>query len=384
MTNSQPSPPQSEENQTWLSILMQPLFWMPALGVGLVLFFIAAWIYQPDRTLRFGIGENGETTQGSVNAEADGRLTPEQWSFAADIDDLDVLLEQIEQTPGTQTPGSPLNLQNPEVPQLDLPSAFADVGAENALNIPTLFQTPQATPANSGFLGVDAVNSNGGGDSSGTLNGSTQSLVNSNVGNSAGNSVNGSLQNSQVMNPLQQALDRFEAENTAASALPNVGIVQSTVQTPQQFAQPGTLPQTSPVQNGLGTNALPPATNSVAFPSQVSASTSGVNSGVATPTTIPTIPTAGNQTSTIPTQSATQPGVLPVVPAASSFAIPAGAANSTVIIPGLESIQPAFPIVPQSQQFLPEQPVQPAPFSAPRQIPGQSVGNGEINTFSNP
>jgi hypothetical protein len=44
------------------------------------------------------------------------------------------------------------------------------------------------------------------------------------------------------------------------------------------------------------------------------------------------------------------------------------------------TVQPVQPALPTSNAT----PEQPAPFSIPRAVPGRSIGNGEINTFSNP
>jgi len=95
------------------------------------------------------------------------------------------------------------------------------------------------------------------------------------------------------------------------------------------------------------------------------------------------------------------PAALPTVPPPVPLAPNLGVPDSRVINPQFspnsansqyQQEQPSQLNLPDRPNFgsVPlnanqgQQPIQPQPFSVPRQIPGRYIGGGEINTFANP
>jgi hypothetical protein len=390
------SPPSPNPNATdWFRLLLRPIVWIPGFSIGLLLVFLAVWIYQPNNVLRIGVGDD-EDSEGSVNETAADRLSPEQWAFAADIDDLDVLLEQIEQTPfNTNTANPPLNTSEaPELPQLNLPSAFPDLDAETPVGLFADFGSSNVTsPSTPGFLGIDPLNAN---------------QITS--GAELPNQVSGSLGNSNSQtstSPLQQALDNLNQNPGQNPGIPaqqsRFGIPKTSMPTvaPQEQLSPNSNVGNNPSNNlGNSLNSGIPNSNTT-NPNLINPNLinpSGVN-----PAYSPPINTGLSNPINYSSQNNSNSGIVAgqtVAPSPPTTTIPAPPSLGNIVNsnPGLESIQPSFPGASQVPQFPPSstvsspttllQPVAPvapvAPFSTPRQAPGQYIGNGEINTFSNP
>lgn len=191
------------------------------------------------------------------------------------------------------------------------------------------------------------------------------------------------------VNPLQSALDRNAGVNQTDSGNPlesqTTGQTQSTAQTAgttpvspygipsaastnrSTFSQPSGfqpyIPQTSPAPGTTG-YTLPPA-----FRTTTNTPTGSFYLNPSTGYGVPAVPQAVPQIApTVPTQ--------PIPGSYGSYSSPYGTT------PGYSSAVPAYPMPtytnPQSSQAAP------APFSIPRNPPGQYIGGGEINTFSNP
>lgn len=192
---------------------------------------------------------------------------------------------------------------------------------------------------------------------------------------------------------------------TGSLAIPMVPTAQGAASPSSPNAMTGLNPLQSALDRSAGTLAngqMPPALSdpgSATVPPP--AVTQLYNPGTVTPGAFPqtsgqtylpqTSPAAGTTGYTLPPALRTPANT----PANRSFNLNSGswsvnpASNSSMQpIPGtpaapLQSL-PAPPSYPAPTYVAPQNQVQPAPFSVPRTPPGRQIGNGEINTFSNP
>ena len=348
---------------------MRPLFWMPALGVGFVVFFIAVWIYEPSQILNLGVDDDSE---GAVNTEALQRLSPEEWSFAADIDDLDVLLNEIDSHSNSSSIPSALDSQNQDTAQTASKTGLTDTPSDSEAPAPVLsLLNPSSlligSPSSSqtGFLGLNAFSPT---NDTRSLESATGSRTLTNTNNTTSSQASASQ---NFSGSLEQALARFESQNSS---------------------QPQHLFGTS--QNAFPSPALYNEAN-IAETTSSRASSDRSASTQSTPINPFSSSSVANPANPVPLSPATPSSLVPITPASAPLTpspVLFQAPNSLSpqnSLPSLQSIQPGLPIVPQAQQLLPSAAPLPqtglaAPFSIPNQPPGQYIGNGQINTFSNP
>jgi hypothetical protein len=196
-------------------------------------------------------------------------------------------------------------------------------------------------------------------------------------------------------NPLQSALDRQAAPT---STQPSFAQPSSSTQSGSPSLGENSAPITGPVTGGTtggmsGTPALQPSTPALSGQStfvqpQPLPGQPSYGQTQPQPQFVPqTSPAPGSTGYTVPPAFRTNANT----PAGRSFGPTPGtsynpASGSGVPVTGFSSTpQPgAYSPIGQPQSNQPQPQTSPAPFSVPRTAPGQSIGGGQINTFSNP
>lgn len=328
---------------------------------------------------------------------ADTTLSNEDSAVAADIDNLQLLMKELDDA---DVSAAPLKLgQQPETQSL-----LDDLLRNQAAEAAKIADNAQATePANLPLtaydpLGVETqAQSNNRSFYDGGVSPRSKQVPARTWGVGGTNLANSTLQSPTAtqVSPLQAALDRLGSNNSSSTSAPN----QTQINTPASNT------------NSLGQTTQPTGL----LPGQVSQS---VNSGYSTlpgQGVQPTSPYAGTSNySNMPAQ-VVQPGSpypgypgYGVAPATSNPVNSYTYLNQPAPVPGVPAVQPVVPqVAPVTQgnygvpvyqnqapvnavpnnfgatQVQPSQ-LTPSPFSVPRQIPGRYIGGGQINTFSNP
>lgn len=184
-------------------------------------------------------------------------------------------------------------------------------------------------------------------------------------------------------NPLQSALDRHATSEPSRTGIPQPA-------SPASPASP--LPGTS--VTGSSTSSFNPTTPGQFYMPQPLPGQPAAIQTLVQPQYVPqTSPAAGTTGYTLPPSfQAPNAGTTttPYTPYSTTPSSPLGQSivprqpNSVTTPTNLGSTYPAtaYPATAQPQFTTPQ--LSPAPFSVPRRAPGQSIGGGQINTFSNP
>ncbi|NJR68478.1 MAG: hypothetical protein HC771_07255 [Synechococcales cyanobacterium CRU_2_2] len=373
----------------------QPKLWASIGIFGLSAFVLVRMFIQPEQFL----GKAGGDRNAAANTQANQTLSPEARSIAAELDDLEVLLNEQAANGEVASGELPVNPQTkaskasknqnkkPQVPEVEAESAEVaipktDYGKFESLPLVNL------NPAQG--LGRTAI--------AGQPAGFTG--FNSLSGNPALNPSPGSTQqNSGNPTPLQAALDRYVPASTTMRDNNVVGgaLEQAIVDTNNAAASRSVSGSGSPGNLGSGssTSSVPPisitnpATPNAPLRATIptdNAFTQLLNPNLTVPQTLPQVapaaPQAGAQV-----QSQFQPQIQPQFQATPQFnsglqtapngnpATGTAATSQSLAFPTPDFSQPAGAPVYQ----------QPVSASSPRRLaPGQNIGGGQINTFSNP
>jgi hypothetical protein len=334
-----------------LRILKRPKVWGSTAGLALVLLFAADYWLHPERYE--SIQQNRSTARGEGQTGVDAPLSPEGRAIGVELDSLPVLLNEMQQQgDSTQPDLNPFSSPTDTADRLLLPSppAVSDPTARDALNL----LSPQSTaPSQSEPAAPGLVQSNSG---SPLLGGepSTTALP---------------------PNPLRSALE----QQRTAPVPPNRSLdtassgqgtsPQATVPTaPLPTAPLPYLPQPVP---GQSLNSVQPASRYL----PQTAPPPGTTGYTLPPSLVPPAPATGSAYPNPVSPQSVQGLPAPVSGQPPSLGQPA-------YPNGYRAPQFTYPTQPNMQP-QPIQP-QPVPFSVPRSAPGQAIGNGEINTFSNP
>ncbi|NDJ16882.1 hypothetical protein [Myxacorys almedinensis] len=319
--------------------LGRPMVWGPAIALLLLTLFTWDWWTRPEWSAYFSESPNREEP-----------VSREDQAIGADIDSLPVLLNDIGIRSGS-------NQAKPaEQPALGQPggtTAPQSLGS-NAASLATAF--PETTPAQPGIFG--ALNNglaNQYGQAVSPNSGQSDSAAQPSV---AGENLFGLAPLSPTVptkSPLQEAMTRLDA--TPAST-PSGGNLPTRLADQPPMPVEGTTRLDSP---GIdATKPTQPASNSyttLVEGSQPYAPPANYPATVAPPVASPSI----GPNSNLPPLNLADPVGQPVAPTpANPFGTSVyGSPSSTLDAPA-------------------------QPFSAPRQIPGRTIGGGKINTFSNP
>lgn len=321
--------------------LGRPIFWGPAIALLLLLLFTWDWWTRPEGTAQ------GERSDEEVAAR-------EEQAIGADIDSLPVLINDI----GIK---SETNKAKPDQPALPQPGGTnaPRTPASPPANASTGLLTTQSTLGQPGIFG--AFN-NGLADRYGQSNTGESSAISperNSVGTAqpsgSGGGFGAAIQPTvSSKSPLQEAMTRLYATPSPATPTNVNPSTQGVNQTP--IPVEGTTRLDSP-----GIDATKPSPTGNAYTNLVEGSQpysppANYPATVAPPVASPSI----GPNSNLPPLNLANPVGQPAVPAQPS---PVGSVYGS----------------PASLPELKEQ-----PFSAPRQLPGRSIGGGNINTFSNP
>lgn len=362
--------------------LMKPTLWASAGLVGLSLLVLVQAFREPKAFWRQG------DRDAVVNLDNNSTLTPEERAQAAELDDLSVLLQDLDERGTIESVTARPNDQlleegkapaaiaeSADFPPLEPPQSQPSGAAFESL--PLLDLSPRAADgsaiinrtAASGFSGFDP-RPGGSPGSTTALSGSSPML--------------GSPLSSSPLSPLGEALQRYGASSspspggssrggtsqtrsavpeTPISPAPNAGLVNGGLP-PSNFSQTPALPQIGnptgapwgPVQNSADnaySQFLNPALTVPTVPLLPGASGTPNNSANGTNVFLP----SGNSPN--PAQTPRLPTALPTSPS------------------------PVFSSTPGAPVWQPLSPT-PVPFSVPNAIPGRNSGGGQIRTFANP
>jgi hypothetical protein len=360
--------------KTHLQLLQRPLVWgSTALIVLAGYLFFEYWkkadqLTSGDTTDQATSDSDAASLAGVADAGDLGLLqSNEERAIAADIDSLPLLLSEFK-----------LDIEAPAVPS-PLPTPLETVSSPSEIQLPTSAPVlPMPLPANSSaFPAVSTAP---------LADQSAFNLERPEFGQGLTPSNPGAIVPSSPA--ISPAGDRSEM-----SSSPNLATETNTTQPPRSALQQamdgiGTPAASSPTPLGA-TAPTQPLMPSSAFqstpilPSQPAAAPASQTSpplgstGYITPPAL-RAGTARGSARPIGAASSNQtaPTAGDAIAPAPSFNVPAGI---TPLSPGLQQADPSASGVSGAIA-----PAPPAPFSIPRDIPGRPIGNGEINTFSNP
>ncbi|MCU0525150.1 MAG: hypothetical protein MUF72_10025 [Elainella sp. Prado103] len=361
-----------------LQLLKRPMVW----GAGLVLFlpllFLADYWLHPERflsrplsanppvnpeleetaTATIGDPDSGEVTDPSSLLETPNpTLEPEPDSFLLQTDLLDSLLA---------------------VPILDK-NANRSAQAKSEAQVITGQEVTvdAAVPAPSSLFSSPSLFSL-------TQPSASASPLPGSPGSALSSSATPASQPTRSTNPLQSALDRSRQGQTAepsssTATPPTVNPTDSNFtaanSTDANLANPNAS-NASAIPNLYG-QATPQSGNPPQSFTDPRLGSSRLNYPLYVPRTSPNPGTTGYTLPPAlrsPTNSA-NPAFTQIAPAIQPQPLPGYRSPTT------NSIQPSYPL---PAYTLPSPQVQASPFSVPRMPPGQHIGGGEINTFSNP
>jgi hypothetical protein len=366
-----PNYPQPRSGPTWFRSLARPQLGLS--GLGLLGFLTLAWQFsqRPDwqQALAFKSASPGPVATDSAENQAFTSGGSE--NIGADIDSLAALNADLGRTPaGLLDPKA--NRNDPLAPLKATEKAAAADGKLNPLSLETLLGgLPSGLPSGDkgalsssltggmgSLMGTSAgkpagLNAPGFNFSSG-LNSST-SLANRNSTSSSNSLLDSALNRYSPARPNPNAPFAVKPSEPTPTATPTVKPIAGT-----SGFEPTAVP-TAPSNPIAGTSTVNPAL--LANPNPGLNSYTGLTNG-GVPALPDAAPTYSNQRDigvAAPSAILRSPSNMPV-PIGSTPMPPGGASESVTIT------------VPQPDR----------PFSVPRSAPGQSMGGGEIRTFSNP
>ncbi len=363
MPNQHPTPPHnypsSRSRPLWIRSILRPQLWLS--GCGLVGFLALAWQFsqRPDwqQALVFN-QSNG--TPGAIDAK-------ENQAIGAEIDSLSALDADLGRTRSGLL--DPKVDRNAPLAKLKAAETTAAEGKLNPLSLEALLGgLPAEKGAQSSRL-TDGMNRLVGGPTGNTAGinapvfsfnsgfNSATSLTNRNSSSSTNSLLDSALNRYSPARPNPNAPFAVKPSAPTPTATPTVNPIEG-----NSGFEP-IVPPTAPSHPIAGTSTVNPAL--LANPnSELNSYTGLTNSGV--PALAESAPNYSNQRD----MGVATPSAIRRSP--SNIPVPFG---STPMPPGgvSESVPIAVP-----------QPVPDRPFSVPRSAPGQSMGGGEIRTFSNP
>jgi hypothetical protein len=341
----------------------RPAFWASASGLLLVLLFTWEYWKNPESFSMLG----GASVTGSNTPEVKPTLPAEELAaITTDIDNSSVFLEEFNRTkalPLTTTSNQNPQTSNPEglfAQTLPQPEVTDSNPASNSQNL-TLNPQQTANTNNpfaksaQGFLNPSSV-------SESVLftnrNPANQPSSSSTTGTTADSPLGlNTSQGTVSVSPLQSALDRVAVTNALRAT--------NETQTPTNIQR-----QASPTATYQGQTTYP-ATSATTVPGTTSysvAPTTPPNSFtyLVPPQPITNVPGAIPTTPVVPTTTGSY-GQYSTQPPSQVNGVTNPGFNSTLTNPGSQSSQLNQPT-----------------FTTPNPVPGQYIGGGQINTFSNP
>ncbi len=365
MQTQRPTPPPNypspRSRPLWIRSILRPQLWLS--GCGLVGFLALAWQFsqRPDWQQALVFNPSSDTP---VTSDA-----KENQAIGAEIDSLSALNADLDRTrSGLLDPKAD---RNDPLAKLKAAETTAAEGKLNPLSLETLLG---GLPADKGTL-------------SSSLTGGMDRLVGGPAGNTAGINAPGfsfnsglnsstSLASRNSSSSTNSLLD--SALNRYSPARPNPN-APFAVQPSEPTPTPSARPAVNPIEGNSGFEPIVPPTapsnpiagTSTVNPARLANPNPGLNSYTGlTNESLPALPESAPNYSNPRDVGVATPS--PILRSPSNIPVPIG---STPMPPGgfSDSIPIAVP-----------QPVTDRPFSVPRSAPGQSMGGGEIRTFSNP
>lgn len=350
-----PSPVVARYLLARLRPLTRPVFWGPSIALMLVILFTWQYWMRPEWMSYFGVDSRFDQGNG---------LSPDDQAIGADIDTLPLLFNDFKLSPNSAS-------KQPDLTKIAPFTSSTDLANLPKIPIPGSSTTAQSQPSNDSGLG------NGGNAFSGIMQ-QFGLPADGSPGNPALSEVTGatSTQPQGINNLLsfppvsvyKNSPGQAESKNSSGTDLSATSANNRPSQTPSSFTS---IAPTAPIEGttslgGFGVNAAPttnPYTNSY----------------------------TGNTPTTNPYTNSYTSVVEGTQPFSGSTAPPVGAPSiapiSSPSVPSYLSPQPLNSSLNAAPSLVPQQsqvPINDAPFTVPRPIPGRVLGGGEINTFSNP
>ncbi len=344
----QPSPVAARYLLARLRPLTRPVFWGPSIVLMLVILFTWQYWMRPEWVSYFGANSS------SINS----RLSSEDRAIGADIDTLPLLFNDF------KLPSSPASKP------LDLAKLPLDTLSTNLGNLPKI-----PIPGSSPLTQPQPSNLNGSSNGSSGFSGIMQfgSPANNSISNSGTGRPSGLI--STQPQPIGTLLtfppagaDAYSPRQggTNVGSLSDQSVTSANNRPPQTPSSFTSSAPAAPIEGttslgGFGVNAAP---------------TTNPYANSYTGTTSTTSPYTNSYTSIVggsqPLSGTVAPSIAPISPSSGQSSLsPQPFSSSSYGSPSLGLQQPQIP-------------VNDAPFTAPRPIPGRVLGGGEINTFSNP
>lgn len=350
-----------------LLALGRPAVWIPALALTLVAAFLLEYTTNPTWLTGSDDAELGPEQSGLGDT-----LSEDALRAAADIDNLEVLSNDLQSNPEASEQDQADDADNANVAQSREPSAGERYLASRDRNN----SNPANTRSSSTNLPEPFTTASNGNTGSNPYLFSLGLFDNAEQGTTAPSTI-------ATSSPLERAI-RDQQFRSAATA----------------DGSAETAPTDNPQSADAATQSLTAADSSTSLDSGITGTQTSLPPSISFIPNSPTMsPPPGTTGYTLP------PALVPVNPAGSS----ANAYSTSVApMPGLSTPQTSVPPIPSiGNTFNPvpnitnvgvfgptiSQPLgatssqatpQAAPFSASRRQPGRNIGNGEINTFSNP
>ncbi len=398
--------------------LMKPAFWASAGIFGLSMIVLVKMFLQPEQLL----GKADDQRNVAVNQQADQQLSPENRAAAADVDDLSVLLKELDKnntidgsevtittqgSPGSKSSSGKSSANMPQasaagqLPQLEVPDIrYGQFESLPLLNLnPAGSQTVSIGSGSGGFLGLNPLG-----------NGGSMTLP-----AASNNNQNGTA---QAPSALQSALDRYAPQaaglsSTATESSTNSGSLSPTSLSPGSLSPSTLSPTTLSGMNSSVNSAT--AISGTTLPTTLNTSSTPLYS---TTITNPTVLPSSSPRATVPTDNAftqllnpqiSSPTVNPTTgqtftPINSSITPvnpqsftptqsvspstynPYSTTNTqTIYSTTIDPSAPVFPPAPGTPVYQPQTTTTGSSgYFVPSNVPGQTVGNGQIRTFANP
>lgn len=355
-----------------LRLLQRPLVWGSAALILLAGYLFFEYWKNPDRLTS---DRHTGTGHAASNSDADAASlagvagaedldllqSDEERAIAADIDSLPLLLSEFKLDIKT-----PAASPTPSVP----PAPQATVLSPAEIQVPTLL-----LPTNSPNIPATSTS-----PAIGQATFNLELPETSRDTNAAAGAI--------APTSLSVNLTESRAEITPNPSLGTEPTLPPVSRSALQQAMDGSIPAASPTTPSAPAAAHPPlpsstfSPNTPILPGQPIAAPATQTSpplGSTGYTTPPALRDGASSRSSLPTGAT---GPTQTSPATGSAIAPAASFNSPPSLTSPNSgLQPSVPAFSESEAIAPSQT---APFSIPRNIPGRPIGNGEVNTFSNP
>ncbi len=336
----QPSPVVARYLLARLRPLTRPIFWGPSIALMLLILFTWQYWMRPEWVSYFG---------GNASYDADNGLSSEDRAIGADIDTLPLLFNDFKLS------SDPTSKQ-PALDQSASATSSTALGSLPNIPIPGSATIAQSQPSNL----------SGSGNFGNVFSGTMQQF---------GLPVNGLTGDSTLGGSSSLPSTQPQAPNNL------LGVPTGSASTdPVQTATNGSLPEASATSANNRPLQTPYSFTSSAPAAPIEGTTSlgefGVNAA-------PTLnPYTNSYTSIVGGAQPPSPTAVPGVVAPSIAPISPSLGQSSLSPQPLNSssLNSTSSLTPQQSQI----PINDAPFTAPRPIPGRVLGGGEINTFSNP